>query len=150
MVRQCYYLSLLFVLFSNLLYGQNFTNYSTASTSTTLCNNEVKTIVIDAQGNKWFGTAGLSKLTEITTTVNLSYFDKDLILYPNPAKTYVNFGTPNNNGVIYMFDISGKCILTLRISSSLNSLNIARLTKGLYIVKYFSENKYTTKKLVIE
>ena len=50
--------------------AQTFINYTTATTSTKLCNNDVHAITIDAQGNKWFGTAdwriyeggGLSKL----------------------------------------------------------------------------------------
>jgi len=36
--------------------AQTFTNYTTATTSTTLCNNEVFAITIDAKGNMWFGT----------------------------------------------------------------------------------------------
>lgn len=42
--------------------AQIFTNYTVASTSNQLPGNEVNAIAIDAQGNKWFGTAdGVSK-----------------------------------------------------------------------------------------
>jgi streptogramin lyase len=128
--------------------GTNWINYSQING---LINNQVRTIAIDLQGNKWFGTgAGLSKLTELSTIVNSSDVAKELLLYPNPAKAIVNFESPCENEVIRLFDISGKCILTQRTGSSSNTLNVAHITKGLYIVKYFSGNKYITKKLILE
>jgi uncharacterized repeat protein (TIGR01451 family) len=46
-----------------------WTNYTVGSTSTELCNNNVKTIAIDAQGSKWFGTeVGVSKFDGNTWT----------------------------------------------------------------------------------
>ncbi len=50
-------LILLFV-FSLTLNSQNWTDhYTTANTSTALCNDQVNSIAADAQGNFWFGTA---------------------------------------------------------------------------------------------
>lgn len=49
--------------------AQTFTNYTTATTSTKLCNNSVNAIAIDTQGNKWFGTSGgVSKYDGTTWT----------------------------------------------------------------------------------
>ena len=53
----------------NQVNAQTFVNYTTATTSTTLCNNWVNDIAIDAQGNKWFGTIdGVSKFDGTTWT----------------------------------------------------------------------------------
>ena len=55
-------LTLLTTVFSLTLNSQKWTNYTTASTSTSLCNNNVYAIATDAQSNIWIGTNdGLSK-----------------------------------------------------------------------------------------
>lgn len=55
----------LFLLLNN-ANAQSFTNYTVASTSTTLPGNEVNDIAIDAQGNKWIGVNNeVSKFDEL-------------------------------------------------------------------------------------
>jgi uncharacterized protein (TIGR02145 family) len=56
-------------------YSQKWTNYTTANTSKQLCNNNINTIAIDMQGNKWIGTDdGVSKFDGANWT---TYTTKD-------------------------------------------------------------------------
>ena len=40
-----------------IMQAQTFQNYTTLSTTTTLCNDEVRGICIDNEGRKWFATS---------------------------------------------------------------------------------------------
>ena len=90
-------------LFANQANPQTFTNYSVATTSTTLSNNEVTAIAIDAQGNKWFGTVngGVLKFdgvkwTTYTTADGLAYNTVNAIAIDAQGNKW--FGT-NGRGV---------------------------------------------------
>ena len=50
------------ILITKFANSQTFSNYTTASTSTKLCDHLVIAIEVDPAGNKWFGTSeGISK-----------------------------------------------------------------------------------------
>ncbi|MEI7595349.1 MAG: two-component regulator propeller domain-containing protein [Bacteroidota bacterium] len=54
-------------------FAQQWTNYTVASTSTELCNNNINCIFVDAQNNKWFGTYnGISKFDGTNWTTYLT------------------------------------------------------------------------------
>ena len=56
-----------------------------------LASNNVISIAIDAQGNKWFGTngAGISELTGESSGIN-SINENHVNLYPNPVQNVFN------------------------------------------------------------
>ena len=72
------YLILPIILFFHLCFAVEFINYTTADG---LADNKVRAIVIDSEGNKWFGTGGgVSKFvdntwTTYTTSDGLVYYD---------------------------------------------------------------------------
>lgn len=58
------------------------------------------------------------------------------VLSPNPAKDYVIFSNlPAKEEIVSVYSITGAIILTSRISSSSNILDISMLNKGAYVVK---------------
>ena len=75
--------------------------------------------------------------------------NKSLVLYPNPASQcfVINF-TEAQEGVkqVRVFDMLGKEVMSIENPSS-NTINIANLTKGTYIVQVISKNgkEYVTK-----
>ena len=78
--------------------AQTFTNYTTANIST-LCNNYINSIKIDAQGNKWFGTEnGISRFDGTTwttyTTAN-GLIDNGITAIAIDGKGNKWFGTSN-------------------------------------------------------
>ena len=80
----------------------------------------------------------------LTTTISIS---------PNPAKEQVNlvFSTALQNPSISIVDVTGKTVLTQNHSAILNntSINIAGLSKGLYLVVVKSEGVVSVEKLVV-
>lgn len=72
-------------------------------------------------------------------------------LYPNPTNTGSVAITSVNSGTIsvQVFDILGKQVRNQTLTGN-NTLNVASLKSGVYIVKISQNNATTTKKLVIE
>ncbi len=66
-----------------------------------------------------------------------------LKVWPNPSSMELNIEWPNNSsGVIQMYDLTGKCILTQTIDSEQTLLDIRLLGQGYYIIK--AKNKSGT------
>lgn len=67
-----------------------------------------------------------------------------MIIYPNPATTFISIFLPNNEIIrnAKFYDINGKLVLT----EDFNKVDISILNSGVYIVKaHSSENSYTSK-----
>ncbi|MBR6775524.1 MAG: T9SS type A sorting domain-containing protein [Bacteroidales bacterium] len=63
-------------------------------------------------------------------------YSSRLEIYPNPANDFVTIKTHNNIGdLITISDISGRTLITEEVTSDDIQINIADLTKGLYIIK---------------
>ena len=75
-----------------------------------------------------------------------------LLLYPNPAKAVVNFSIQALVGIstIVVTDLYGKKIITQSASMGINQINIAKLSKGIYLVSLITNNQKVTSKLVVE
>lgn len=92
-----------------------------------------------------FGNAFLAlnflKTSEIST-------NKELILYPNPAKDIVNFKTTEKISEVKLFDQLGRQIATKNIDN--NQLNIKNLKTGVYYLLIKTDQNIYTKKLIKE
>ncbi len=101
----------------------------------------------------------------LTTTYQLDIFDgvnttsvanNRLVVYPNPATTYVNVKAKANNNEemnLALFDVSGKEVLSKKLSGNKNinyRLNLETLPKGIYLVKLQSKTISRQQKLVIK
>jgi alpha-tubulin suppressor-like RCC1 family protein len=75
-------------------------------------------------------------------------------VYPNPAKEVVNitFSNTLQNPNISIVDVTGKTVFTQNYNEILNNttINIANLTKGLYLIVVKSEGNISSQKLVVE
>ncbi|MBU2927842.1 T9SS type A sorting domain-containing protein [Winogradskyella psychrotolerans] len=71
-------------------------------------------------------------------------------LYPNPTNTgSVSISSTNSDAIsVQVFDILGKQVKNQTLTN--NTLNVANLKSGVYIVKITQNNASTTKKLVIK
>lgn len=75
----------------------------------------------------------------------------DFSVYPNPAKSIINFRINNSNSyLIRLLDLNGKQ-LTVTESSLSNQINIANLANGLYIIQFTNNDtkQITHKKVII-
>ncbi len=95
--------------------------YSTASNATTC-------YTLKAQ----LGTATIfaNNNTEITQTEKLK-------VYPNPVSDFVNLsvkGILEKQNVVNVIDVNGKVVMTTKLNSNLQQINVSTLPKGVYMI----------------
>jgi len=97
----------------------------------------------------------IDELTIDTTpnfTLSSSSFDNinGLTMYPNPVSGgTLNFTSTANAAMsVQIFDLLGKEVLKSNVVN--NTVNVAKLTAGVYVVKITEEGKTATRKLVIK
>jgi len=86
-----------------------------------------------------------------TTALEEIVFNRDLLIYPNPAKNSfaINFGSLEEKGEVKIYNMFGDVVYTGWIKGSM-TIKINSFKKGVYLVKVVSENNYYQNKLVIE
>jgi hypothetical protein len=73
-------------------------------------------------------------------------------MYPNPAKSFISLSvnTLIGAGSIVVTDLYGKQVKTQALSMGNNTMDIATLAKGMYMVSVITKEGKTTQKLVVE
>ncbi|WP_418603393.1 S8 family serine peptidase [Hwangdonia sp.] len=76
--------------------------------------------------------------------------DNNISIYPNPSKAVVFVKMPSNEDklTITFFDILGKQVLQRFINSTDNKIDIATLSKGIYIINATSKNSVKSFKFI--
>ena len=75
-------------------------------------------------------------LSSGTDNVDDVVLSSEVEIYPNPANDFVTIKTHNNIGdLITISDISGRTLIIEEVTADDIQINIADLTKGLYIIK---------------
>ncbi|MCR4878220.1 MAG: T9SS type A sorting domain-containing protein [Bacteroidales bacterium] len=82
------------------------------------------------------------------------YSDENSVtLYPNPAKEFVNVKCTMNDGqwngaTLEVFDVYGKRLQTVRVSSEITPLDVSGLADGMYFVRVKKEADIVSKPFV--
>ena len=71
----------------------------------------------------------------------------DVKVYPNPANSKINISSQFKIDKIDLYDMLGKLILTNKSES--NVIDVSAITNGMYLLKIYSGERSSTKKLVI-
>ncbi len=90
-------------------------------------------------------------ISDIAPPLSVNNFNANTFsLYPNPTNTgFVSITSRNSEAIsVQVFDILGKQVKNETLTN--NTLNVANLKSGVYIVKITQNNTSTTKKLVIK
>jgi len=76
----------------------------------------------------------------------------DFTMYPNPAKSFINLKAETlfGAGSVIVTDLYGKTVKSQPLSMGINTIDIANLSKGFYLVSMITSEGKTTKKLVVE
>lgn len=101
------------------------------------------------------GTGGNFSIDDVVFSGNINTLSSSenniegLKMYPNPSSGDVLYITSTNNLnlSVKIFDLLGKEVLNSNVTN--NSINIAPLSAGAYIVKISEDGKTATKKLVV-
>jgi hypothetical protein len=77
----------------------------------------------------------------------------DFILYPNPAKLFINVDysdIPELGTTIEIFDSNGRILYKKQVESTSNRIEISQFPVGLYFIRSISHQKYNVKKLIVK
>ena len=84
----------------------------------------------------------------------LNTFEFDDIIFsvfPNPCSEVLKIQTSSTmNANFELIDYSGKVILSERFSSNETLVNTSNLSKGIYLLKVYNKNKYSTYKIQVQ
>lgn len=84
---------------------------------------------------------------ELTDGIDANGIEK-VIVYPNPATDYLYIKT-NTDKTVHIFDISGRLLKVMQITSEDNQIIISELPAGIYQI-YISGTKETTRSMFIK
>jgi hypothetical protein len=60
--------------------------------------------------------------------------------FPNPGNDFLRFETELNlSGIIYMYDISGRMVISQPVSNSNNIVTTAQLDSGVYLISFVDQ-----------
>ena len=81
------------------------------------------------------------------------YLQNSVILYPNPVKEVINVQCTMNNvqldgATLEVFDVYGKLLQTVVMSSEITTLNVFSLANGMYFVRVSTDRGAVTKTFV--
>lgn len=89
------------------------------------------------------------KSTDYLNPVNSNFEEAKIKIFPNPAneKVYLSFAEPGNYSHVSITDLSGKLIFEQQLSTDIlfDEINVAHLTKGLYIISFTGNKTYRIK-----
>lgn len=98
-----------------------------------------------------YGSASAAKKANIAVE-EVQAEETVFAVYPNPASSYIQVAVPENldNKIITIYDNSGTPVLQNKVQAGANEsvIDISRLTKGIYILNFKSDQKSWTKKLI--
>ncbi len=90
-------------------------------------------------------------VSECTSLQNFSSNELNYIVYPNPAINEINISFENEKTVaIKLVNALGKIVIEEQNYFSNTSLNVNRLTKGVYFVQIVSKSGNVLKKIIVE
>ena len=96
-----------------------------------------------------YGSASAAKKA-LTVVEEPQTEEKVFAVYPNPAGNYIQVSSPEklDHKVISIYDNSGTLMLENKTQDNESVIDISRLTKGIYILNFKSDQKSWTKKLI--
>lgn len=72
------------------------------------------------------------------------------VVYPNPARDYVNVTSKVNMTKVELYNTLGQVVYTSNVNANTVNVPVSSLNNGTYFVKAYANNMVVTKKLVIE
>ncbi len=115
----------------------------------------VYTIQVTHKGSLTGGSQVFSLIASGTSGITLgvasSDFSNNIVLYPNPTRSALNFSTPNDEAIqnVSFVDMLGK---EIQLNSSVinNVVSVEALSKGVYFVKFQFQGQVVVKKFIKE
>jgi len=88
-------------------------------------------------------TSGVQGIQNLTNTAEIS-------IYPNPVTDRVTITSDGEPMSLMIYDVTGQEVMTKDVTGEVNTIDISRLSKGMYMVKAQQGEKTSCQKLVVE
>ncbi|MCK4663353.1 MAG: CotH kinase family protein [Bacteroidales bacterium] len=107
----------------------------------------------NATGDFYFLQPTFCSSNQTLNIINLNV-NNDILIYPNPTSGIINIEVMNNNKLsIEIINISNQLIYKNHYRNSIGNniyeIDLSNIHKGIYFVKIYSNNFFTTEKIVI-
>lgn len=92
------------------------------------------------------------KMNNINTSINNISSQNDFIIYPVPAKNFINIESQNEKKIfsIELFNISGQKVYSKSDCIHKTKIDVGRFNNSIYLLNLSSEGFQTTQKIIIE
>ena len=106
----------------------------------------VTSYVCDPHASNMFGTVKVEDSSLSIDENKRLRFD----IYPNPSveKLAIQLPTGSENATVAIFDIRGRLVVSKKIESNTENIDLKALSKGVYTLKVSSRDKVGTKKFL--
>jgi hypothetical protein len=116
----------------------NFSGSSLAVTASTSC-------LVSAGWNDRISSLTIAAASSARAVNNIG-IEKPLVVYPNPAQQELKVNTDLQGTLVQVFDMGGRQVITLKPNS--NSIDISRLTPGVYTLVVTKNGSRTTRQFI--
>ncbi|NQU55126.1 MAG: T9SS type A sorting domain-containing protein [Bacteroidetes bacterium] len=87
----------------------------------------------------------------ITDIDNISVFNENILIYPNPATNEINISSQQAISKVQIYSVTGKLILqTNSGSENIKKINIEGFMPGIYLVKIFMNKTISINKIIVK
>jgi ligand-binding sensor domain-containing protein len=123
--------------------------WTTYTVANGLINAQLKRMAVDQSDNVWIATsAGVSKFTEASSGIaQKSAFP--VSIYPNPAATEIHLDRLTGSGTLTILECSGRALMAQPVAKGSNTIALAGIKPGVYILRYQTGTEVFTEKLII-
>ena len=97
--------------------------------------------------------SGFSETSCAQIEVSLNEYEKDSVIYPNPANDVVRLSTDNGQQTtVRIYNVMGMLVGTRLATSATNEIeiNVSDYNPGIYFFNIQTENGSVTKKIIVE
>jgi hypothetical protein len=119
-------------------------------------NNDLTCIFVDDSSAPYLSSWSIDSMSVFANDQaecnTLSVVSQELVtfnMFPNPTRNSVNVISSEQNSVINIYNITGKLVLSAPLNYGKNTLNVSKLSTGVYLARISSDNTTETKKLII-
>ncbi len=102
--------------------------------------------------NSCSGSANQSVVVSLCTGIE-ELTALNVLIYPNPTKEAINVsldGTSIDNAIIELYDAIGKLIVSEKVNTSVTTISVNHLAKGMYTIRIMTDGKQTVRRIIKE
>jgi len=124
-------------------------SWASYTVSDGLVDDLIRRLCTDTSDNVWVATGnGVSKITDQNAAID-DPAGASLIIYPNPADSYLTIDPAGLSGILYIYDLTGNLLGTYPLTGEAIQPDVCALKPGIYLLQFILEQTIVTKKLII-